>query len=507
MLSRKVFLIMLNQGLGAILGVVSLVLVGRYIPKEDFGTVGFVLGLVGMLTFIADLGFSHAHVKRMTEGRDEGECMGAFVIAKLVLCVLLVAATFVMFFFWEEVFGLGYQNPDTPHIARIILGYYFMVGLLHIFIFTFQARLQTALQEIPTFVLNITRFGALVVVALGGLGIYWLAGTYLLAGAASLITAILLFWRHRLPIKRPSRATMRSYISFALPLVISSSFLIIALNTDKVMIQLFWNSREVADYFMSQRIIFMVMGLSTAVGALLFPAISQAAMEGKMREVRRLTKDAERYLSMIILPILLFFAVFPTEILHIIGDGYLSAAPILRLHAAYGFFFAMYNIYLFQLNGLNRPRITAKVSILVSVLNIGLNALFIPSSLFGLPLLGLKAEGAVLATMLSTAIGFLVVRFYSHRLTGMKVNWRLLIHIFAALITSIILLALARVIPPSRVFILAPYFFVGVGVFAAVLYLLRELKKEDMDHLLDTINPKEMARYVHHEVKHGKTRP
>jgi len=502
-ISRKVLLVMMSQGSSALLGIVSLPVIARYIPKADYGLVIFVFGLIGMLSFLADLGFSQAHVKRMTEGNDPGVCVGTFFTIKFILIGFLIAGTILLFIFWEKLLGYGYQSPATPIVARIILGHYILLQLHQMFYATFQSKKQTALQEMPVLAMNATRFGAILFVAFTGMGIFALAGTYFIAGAAGAIVASSIFLKHGVQIKKPSWEMIKSYTKFAMPLIIFTTMMTIALNTDKVMIQLFWDSVEVADYGMSQRIVTILLGLSAAVGTLLFPVISEAHAQGNMARIRKVTHSAERYLSLTILPIIVVFLAYPYEIFHIIGDQYLTAATILRIMTIYALVYVMFAIYIYQMNGLNRPGITAKVTLLVSLLNIGLNLILIPTSIFGFPLAGWGIEGAGIATTASTVIGLVIIRYYSYKFAGMKTNNRLALHFLAAVLSIEVLLLLAKISPPDRIFLLAPYALAGLGIFAGALWFMGELTKKDIDFFLSTINPKEMLSYIWKEMKHG----
>ncbi|MDG6220674.1 MAG: flippase [Candidatus Thermoplasmatota archaeon] len=494
-------MIMLNQGLGAILGMVSLVIVGRYIPVGDFGIVGFAMGLVGMLHFLGDLGFSSAHVKRMNEGNDLGECLGVYITIKLLLSALMAGTTLLIFFLWENVFGFGYESPDTPMVTMIILGYFVTLNVQHIFIFTFQSRMQTALQEIPNLIGNITRVVTLAVVAVGNLGLYLFASTYLFSALAGIVASALLFSRMGMKAKAPKRIMAKKYAVFAVPLILATSISVISINVDKVMIQMFWTSQEVAQYFMSQRIIMLVTALSGALGALIFPAVSKAHSKGELKTIKMLIKNAERYISLIIFPVVIFLIVFPRDVLHIIGDGYLAAAPILQVHILYAFFVVLLGIHVYTINGINKPVVTAKITLFMSLLNIGLNALFIPSAgLYGLPTLGLGAYGAALATLIAEIAGVAVLKLYVWKKLGVGFNWHFVPQCAAAIVTAFILIQIGLVLPPDRIYLLIPYFFVGAGIFVGILYLIREFKVSDYRHIMETVNPFSMAKYIKGEL-------
>jgi len=68
------------------------------------------MGFVGLFNFIADLGFSSAHVKRISEGKDLGECIGTFATIKILLTVIMVALVIGGIAIWKYVL---YKNKSV----------------------------------------------------------------------------------------------------------------------------------------------------------------------------------------------------------------------------------------------------------------------------------------------------------------------------------------------------------------------------------------------------------
>ena len=77
----------------------------------------------------------------------------------------------------------------------------------------------------------------------------------------------------------------------------------------------------------------------------------------------------------------------------------------------------------------------------------------------------------------------------------------MLLYIASAIVSIQILLLLSSYYPPTRIYIIIPYFFLGVGIYAGLLVLLGDIRKADIDFFLHTINPREMWRYVRDEVR------
>jgi O-antigen/teichoic acid export membrane protein len=88
MIARKSFLIIISQFLLRFMGWIGLWILARnwggFAPEAQ-GIVGFAISFLAIFNILGDLGFSRAHVKRISEGRDLGKCIGTFITIKLVL--------------------------------------------------------------------------------------------------------------------------------------------------------------------------------------------------------------------------------------------------------------------------------------------------------------------------------------------------------------------------------------------------------------------------------------
>ncbi|MCD6461487.1 MAG: flippase [Thermoplasmata archaeon] len=503
--SRKITLIMANQALGSVLGMFALLFMTRYIDKTEVGLFAFAFGFVALLSFFGDMGFSQAHVKKVSEGRDLGECIGSFLAVKVFLTLSMIGIVLAAVWVWEHVLHKDLGGAAGLMAVMIILFYFSVVHLKNIFLYTFQARIKTAIQESLNLAENVVRSVGIIVVAILAKGPVEVAWAYVAGGFASLILAASIFVKHRYPISRPNLRLVREYAVFALPLSLSISLTVIALNTDKVMIQLFWNPDHVANYFLSQKAVFPLISVSTAVAMVLFPAVSSAHSMGNMEKVRDLTRNAVKYFLMLLTPVAFFVIAFPAPIIHLFSAGYGDAAPVLMILSIYALIRGCFVLYSGQVNGLGHPKTTAKATITISLLNIVLNLMFIPKSLFGVPLLGLAEKGAALATLTAIFVGFGMVFIASRRLSGSTFRARNLLHPLAGGLMACTLLSISHFYYPHRIYELIGFLLLGLGIYGGILAVLREIGKEDLSLLTAVTDPRLMAIYIRDEMANRGT--
>ncbi len=505
MIARKSLLIMTQNVISGVFGYVALFFIARYMSVEDYGIIGFALSFAMMFSIIYQLGFHAAHLKRVSEGKDLGECIGTFFALKILLTIAYVATVFGAIFVWTDVIGRGFESQE--HFAAIIImvAYSAFASLGQTMKVTFQARKEIAKHQIPFLLHTVIRTVATIAVALSGEGALHLAFTYILAEIVAMAVNAIFFRNYK--IKRPTKEMFKSYRTFALPMVISGTIGLIITNSDKVFIQLFWNSTEVGYYFAPYTVIKSLTLATTAIGVLLFPTISKLHANKDSVKIENLVKKAERYSSMLLFPVVFFIIAFPRPIIHImLDDSYYPAIPIFQILPLWLLFRAIGGPYGQLMIGINRPWINTYGSIINVVLNISLNLILIPVDIkfLGLNGLGLGATGAAIATIITLTIGLIYTRIMVWRFTGITWNPRVLIHLLAAGGMVLGLNYITSYFYIVRWYHLLSVFFLGIGIYLGILIILREFKKEDYLFFMDTINPKEMLSYIVDEIRGKK---
>ena len=542
MLSRKSALIVAVNILSGFIGWIGLLVIARLwggFAPTAIGVIGFGMAFVGLFNVIADLGFSAAHVKRISEGKDLGECIGTYATIKILLTGVMVALVIGGIAIWKYVLHNEFFDATKESVIYIFLIYYIFSNLALIALQTFVGRKEIAKVEVPMAFEPFVRVPLMILVAFAGatgiamiapeLGIdvispvTWpaflspiqefiaahavgsLAMSYAIGFGAVFLVATWLLRRY--PIKRYNKELAKSYLVFALPVMLLSITSVISLNVDKVMLGYFWSFKEVGYYFSVQRITILLLAIPTAVGMVLFPTISEYHARNNVAGIKEVTHSAERYISMVAIPLITFVIIFPEPIINIVlSSAFLPAASTLAMLAVYVFILSLTRPYSSLIIGINRPDIAAKIGVGMCIVNIGLNYLFIPEWGLLSPL-GINGPvGAATATALSQLVGFIGLRVAAMRLTGIKLmQTNTPRHIVAGVVMGIGLYYLNSLVPLVRWYHLIGFALVGIAVYIGVLVIIREFKKRDLKFFLDLAHPVGMLDYIKSELK-GKTR-
>lgn len=495
MLGRRSFILFLSRMLTAALAYVGLYFMTRPpLGPEIYGTLSYTLAFVATFNAVADLGFSSAHIKKLSEGGDPDECVSTFAAIKLVLTGLMVLLILSSVFVWTG--PLGHVLTDTSmDIILLFVLYQVLYDISSIATITFQAKMEMAKMPLVTLVDPIVRLPLVIMVALTAGGVLELAYAYVIGAMAVVLVAMYLLFREGIKWKRP--VLWRSYYTFALPLIVISIISTVSASADKLIIGAFWTSTDVGLYTAPAVFLGVFATVSTAVSTLTFPSFSKLHAEGNLEEIRRTSKRAERYIAMIGLPISLLIIMFPYQVCEVLlGPLFISSGDAIGIMAITNFLVMLNAVHSSQIVAVGRPDISARITVFTVGVNIALMLLFIPQD--GL---GLGFVGAALALLIGNVLGFLLVRYTVWRLTRTALNFRLGLHVLAGAITMAVLFALDLVISIDRFYTLILFGLVAFAVHLPALALLKEFTREDLNYFLELINLRKMASYIVGELK------
>jgi O-antigen/teichoic acid export membrane protein len=506
MIARKSLLIVITRLIDGGLGYLGLFFIARYMSPTDYGLVSFAMGFVTLFSIFTDFGFGSAHIKRVSEGKNLGRCIGTYLSIRAVLLIFATAILFGSLYFWTNVMGRGFESADHLTAIYIIIGFWMANNIVGCFSTTFRARKEIARLQIPFLINGVVRTAAIIYVAIAGYGALALAWTYV-AGELAHLLIVLLFSR-RYPIEKPTKKYLKSYSVFAFPLMFVSVSSIIMHNIDKVMIQLFWNAADVGYYFAAYRLSHFIILFTSAIGLLIFPTYSALHKAGNILQIKKLTFDSERHLSLIVFPMVFGLMILAEPTAFILLSGWMPAVPMLQILPFVVLFQTLSTPYQAQFNGMDKPKINRNRILIMLIFNLTLNVLLIPKDiqmLGDVKLFGLGATGAAIATVVSFAVSLVYTRIMSYKLTGSKGNIRILLHALAAGIMATIMFVLLYnydfISWITRWYHLLAFGALGLAIYLGILALFKEFTKEDFWFYMDTLNIRKMGQYIKEEFK------
>ena len=312
----------------------SLMVLARLLNPKDFGLVGMVTAITGVLNLFRDFGLSSAAVQQVeVTDRQASALFWINVLAGMGLCSMLAAASPLVAWFYRE--------PRLLWVTIILsLGFLFnAVGIQHSAMLQRQMRFTSiAGIEIIAAVVSI---GTGIGMAAAGCG-YWslVVMSIVQPLVYSLGACSATMWIPSWPEKKSG---IRPMMRFGGLVTLNSLIIYVAYNLDKVLLGRFWGAEAIGVYGRAYQLINLPTdSLNSSVGEVAFSALSRV-----QRDVERLKSYFLKGYSLVLaltVPMTIAGAVFANDlILVVLGPKWGATAAIFRLLAPTILIFAMIN--------------------------------------------------------------------------------------------------------------------------------------------------------------------
>lgn len=500
MLKQKTLISIIFNVSSSLIGLVSVFFVAQYMGPKALGVINSSVAFASLFVIIGDLGFGLAHQKRVSEGMDLGVCIGTFKRIKLVLTLLMAIAVIGSFLLIKAITGIYPIEEEYLGIFAIILVSSLITNYYNYIPNTFGAKIEKTKEGIiflsNKFLVGLFRS----ITAAIGLGIIYLAWGTLLGAIISSIIAILLFKKY--PVKKFDRGIYKSYQKYAFPSLAVLIISVVLVQLDKIFLAYFANTTEVGYYTGAQGFVMILTFVSSIFISLLMPTYSSLFAENRINEVRSLASRVERYISILIMPVGVFIILFSNEIrLLLLGPQFEPSSIILSVLAIGAMFTIFSQPYSSQLLGAGLMKTSVRIGLWVLIIDILLNIVLIPESLFGIKLFGLGGLGAAISMTIATLFGALLGRFYAFKTTNSTPNYKILVHLIAALIPFMLLkyFDLNKQLDFNIIIYLFLIVILGEILYLAILWIMKELNKEDIRYYLSIMSLSLMRKYLKSE--------
>ncbi len=496
-ITRMTLIIIINFVLMGIIGVISWKCVSNLMPPpvegvtNEVGMVAGAMGLVGTFSFITNLGFGAAHVKRISEGKDLGECIGTFMAIQVTLAIIFVLTIVSGIFVWKNVLGRGFESIEYEFTVYIILGFFITNSLSSVGLQTLVAKLEITKNQLVILVAAVVQLIVTIIVVISTDDVYLYAFTFVVGGSVNLCISYYFLLHYK--IKRPTFRMFRSYLTFALPIFVVSALSVLPPNIDKAMINLFWDTADVGIYTGGQKFSVYLLQIPMGLGMILFPTISSMKSKGKADKIKGLIYSSERLITIIMAPICALFFILALPIVTLFGANEYSASYlVLQPLAIWGFIRGLSAPYRNLIMGVGKPMILALISSIGVITILGLNLIFIPTHIpiLGIEVFGWGAKGAAYATLISSLVTFILFRLFSYRYERTLLNMKILKFILVALFMGGVIYILNDHFPADNFFLFILYSAIGGLIYIMVLIPMKAFTKDDIALLMSVLNPK-----------------
>lgn len=495
MLARKVFLQFFSDNLVNLLGFISTFCIARFMGPTILGTVGYSLSLLSVLSIFSDLGYSQAHIKRVSEGGDLNGKIGTFLLVRILLA-LIFSVTAILYLLFT-----GQSMSESDKIIYIsFFVFYLASNIVTLASATFQGLSKTSLNNIPIILGRLSKTVSVIIIILLSLSAYWIGVSYVIDSLVVLIISMIFLYRITKEIK-PNTKYLRNYTKFALPIAGISIISYLIGNADKLIIKEFWTAKEVGLYFGIQSLMALPQSISNALMTLLFPKFSELSKGNDIESLNLHLKEALRYLSLITIPVVLILLFYNNEIPLIFFGKQFSESSGIVIVASFTVLVINltrpYSNLLFALEKGKYILLIGFVNLLVLLIS---DLILIPKEILNIHLFGLKGTGAALGIFNMWFINSLLTIYLVNKYSKI-IFYEFIPKIIVVSLLSLVVLGIIKIVFPVGLLGIALGIVTFVLLYSLLTYITGLVNKTDIKYFKDIISPIKMGKYIKEEIK------
>ncbi len=347
------------QAANFVLRIGSLMVLARLLDPRDFGLVGMVTALTGILNLFRDFGLSTAAVQRVTVTDEQ---LSTLFWINILVGAILTVLTLAM----APAVALFYHEPRLLAVtAALAFGFIFnAAGVQHEAVLLRELRF-TALAAVGIVSLIISILVG-IGMAMRGYGYWALVGMTL---AAPFVTTLAMwFIAAWVPGKPHRQAGVRSMVRFGGTITLNGIVVYIAYNLEKVLLGRYWGAAVVGIYGRAYQISNIpTENINSSVGGVAFSALSR--LQDEPKRLRSYFLKGYSLVLALTIPITLLCALFANDtILVLLGSKWKEAIPIFRLLAPTILIFAMINPFSWLLFSIGKVERSLKIALVIAPL-------------------------------------------------------------------------------------------------------------------------------------------
>ncbi|MAG21794.1 MAG: hypothetical protein CL943_00615 [Candidatus Diapherotrites archaeon] len=438
---------------------------GRFLlTPEQFGVFGVVIGLVSITNVVLVRGIRQSVSKFVSAQREIAETVRAKAfqlqlgLSSIIFVAYVIAAPFLAAMF---------NDPSLTILIQISAVSVFFQPLFNVLRGYINGLKKFKEEAVLSIIARTLRLVLPIALALAGFSLVGVFGGIALAAALALAVAILIAGFPR--IKPGQVFASKTLLVFALPVIAFSFLQSLMMQLDVFFVKALVAEGAQAGYYVAAvtlgKLPFEVVLTITLV---LFPLVSETTFSQMIEKAKFYVMHSFRYALMFIVPAALIASVTAPQLISLFyGAKYGVGAEALSILLIAYIFFALFSIASTIIVASGHPKRMFLLGAAILLLDFALNSYLVP--LFGI-------KGAAISSLVAMALAALVsLGFVFHRFRVFPLRSALKIFIAAG-----VAMVPAILFPLSGGMLIVEY-IVLMGVYAVLLFLLREIKPVDIN--------------------------
>lgn len=377
--------VFISKLVASALGFVATIYFAQVLGAEVLGYYALTVALVQWLKLGGSLGINGAMTKRISEGIDRAKYATAGIV--MIGAFGLTLSVFVLL---VGPYVEGYIGQPVTLFVIVLL----LLGLGQSTVNTIlQGQQSVHISGLLNPVKIITISGTQVMLVLAGMK---LSGLLIGHAVGWLIVSLIGAEFIKIGISRPAWEHFSSLFKYAKYSLFGGLKNRTFNDVDILILGAFVPAQLVGIYSIAWKIASFLMTFDAAISQTIFPEISNASAEERVKSVSRLVNDALRFGGLILIPGLVGGMVLSDRILQIYSPEFTQGSSVLVILILSTLLYGYQRQLLTSLNAVDRPEIAFRVNVVLISFNTLANVALV---------IAIGWVGAALATALSAALG------------------------------------------------------------------------------------------------------
>ena len=378
-LGRKSLVLFASTWSTTLLGMLTSILIARRLGPSALGSIGFSLGLAGLVMAALVPGFGQAHLKRLSEGQDAGRCVGTMAAIQAALTAALLA---VLGAVWA-VRGL-FEARELAAVFAFMLAAQLAANFAGAALSVFLAREWVVPHAMILLGGRAARLLATVAILVWIPRVTWVAATFALEGVLTcIVAAVLLAGPFGIRLRPPTRESLSGYWRYARPFLVTTPLALFQDSVDRYLVGR-WAGLAAAGYYHVARALWeMLASVLGPPGTFLFTRLSALyarRSEAGDREARAFFAGAVDKVFFVTTPLaFLFWALAEPAVVLLYGASFAPAATAFRILVLATIAMTVINPYTFVLYALELADRLVPVNLVRVVVYLALLWLLVPA--------------------------------------------------------------------------------------------------------------------------------
>ncbi len=397
-------------------GIGSAMILTRYLGPAGYGEYNTVIVFVFIFSIISDLGVYQILLRELSQKEDEREkILGNIYFWRII-------SSFSIFFL-AAIIGFCFPYGQIVKYAIVIeAARSFVYAIRTFYVTDFKLKLRMDIASYGEILNRISFILLLFVVFYYNLNFVTIFIFIFLATVIDYLWVAFYFRKISDKIKpRFDSQYLKLFLKESLPVGVSVFLGMLHFKGDTLLLSILKSPEDVGIYSVGYRILENVVMLPGLFLAIIFPKLSQLAINRK-KDLAIFFNKTVKILIIAVLPISLFLIVLAPWIVTLIaGPEYSAAIWITRILSLAVIAIFLSAPYIQLLIAARKQNILAWISLVTVIVNLGLNLIFIPKYSY---------QGAAVITLLTEILLAILVIIASQKLTNYKIRWSNLLIIF-----------------------------------------------------------------------------